>query len=212
MSENTVCDNNSNSYRGLLAEVWFTLMRSIGLGHNEISAVSSSSEELISLISESASGLNSNEVNIIRNLINMRDITAQDLMIPRADILAVSQNTNLSVMLQQMIDSDHSSIPVYRDSLDDVIGMAHIKDVLANINKGCDVSVGALVRDIMIVAPSSRALELLQEMRITQRYMALVVDEYGGIDGLIAVEDLIRKLLDDKNSTTQKQGSLEQSK
>ncbi|AHC73302.1 CBS domain pair family protein [Candidatus Endolissoclinum faulkneri L5] len=211
MSENTACGNSSSSYRGPLTEVWFALMRSIGLGHNEISAVSSSLEGLMASISESALPLNSNEINIIRNLIGMRDTTAQDLMIPRADILAVNQNTNLLVILQQMIDSTHSSIPVYRDSLDDVIGMAHIKDVLANINKGCDISAGALVRDIMIVAPSSRALDLLQEMRITQKYMALVVDEYGGIDGLIVVEDLIRELLDVKSETTKEQAPLNHS-
>src|SRR3546814_17182283 len=89
----------------------------------------------------------------------------------------------------------HSRMPIYRGTLDDVIGMVHIKDVIAHLNRGEDVPVSQLAREVLFVAPSSRALDLLQEMRMTRRHLALVVDEYGGIDGLITIEDLVEAIV-----------------
>src|SRR3546814_5433244 len=86
--------------------------------------------------------------------------------------------------LRLMGGAAHSRMPIYRGTLDDVIGMVHIKDVIAHLNRGEDVPVSQLAREVLFVAPSSRALDLLQEMRMTRRHLALVVDEYGGIDGL----------------------------
>lgn len=217
MSENTVYGNNGSngngnngsngngsngngnggSDRGPLVEAWRTLMRSVGLGRNGTSAVRASLEELIDENGEDASPIDPHEGAIIRNVLGLRDITAYDVMVPRADIVAADQATRLTDLSRQMSEVAHSRIPVYRDSLDDVIGMVHIKDVLAHLNRGDDVTAGALAREILIVAPSSRALDLLQEMRMTRRHMALVVDEYGGIDGLITIEDLIEEIVGD---------------
>ena len=206
MSENTIYGNNGsgngnggngNSDRGPLVEAWRTLMRSVGLGRNGTSAVRASLEELIDENGEDASPIDPHEGAIIRNVLGLRDITAYDVMVPRADIVAVDHTIRLTDLSRQMSEVAHSRIPVYRDSLDDVVGMVHIKDVLSHLNKGEDIAAGALAREILIVAPSSRALDLLQEMRMTRRHMALVVDEYGGIDGLITIEDLIEEIVGD---------------
>ncbi|MCR9070959.1 MAG: hemolysin family protein [Alphaproteobacteria bacterium] len=188
---------NGGSERGPLVEAWRTLMRSVGLGRYGTSAVRASLEELIEENGEDASPIDPHEGAIIRNVLGLRDITAYDVMVPRADIVAVDHATRLTDLSRQMSDVAHSRMPVFRDSLDDTIGMVHIKDVLAHLNRGDDVTAGALAREILIVAPSSRALDLLQEMRMTRRHMALVVDEYGGIDGLITIEDLIEEIVGD---------------
>jgi len=203
MSDNTLHGGNGNGNgngapeRGPLVDAWRTLMRSVGLGRGGASAVRASLEELIDENGEDASPIDPHEGAIIRNVLGLRDITAYDVMVPRADIVAVDHAMRLTDLSRQMSDVAHSRVPVYRESLDDVIGMVHIKDVLAHLNRGDDVTAGALVRDILIVAPSSRALDLLQEMRMTRRHMALVVDEYGGIDGLITIEDLIEEIVGD---------------
>lgn len=189
--------SDRGSDRGPLVEAWRTLMRSVGLGRYGTSAVRASLEELIDENGEDASPIDPHEGAIIRNVLGLRDITAYDVMVPRADIVAVDQATRLTDLSRQMSDVAHSRMPVFRDSLDDIIGMVHIKDVLAHLNRGDDVTAGALAREILIVAPSSRALDLLQEMRMTRRHMALVVDEYGGIDGLITIEDLIEEIVGD---------------
>ncbi len=190
-------NGNGGSDRGPLVEAWRTLMRSVGLGRGGTSAVRASLEELIDENGEDASPIDPHEGAIIRNVLGLRDMTAYDVMVPRADIVAVDHTTRLTELSRQMSEVAHSRMPVYRDSLDDVIGMVHIKDVLAHLNRGDAVTAGTLVREILIVAPSSRALDLLQEMRMTRRHMALVVDEYGGIDGLITIEDLIEEIVGD---------------
>ncbi|NQW09273.1 MAG: HlyC/CorC family transporter [Alphaproteobacteria bacterium] len=172
-------------------------MRAVGFGRGGTSAVRASLEELIDENGEDASPIDPHEGAIIRNVLGLRDITAYDVMVPRADIVAVDVSLTLSDLAGQMIDASHSRVPVYRETLDDVVGMVHIKDVVAYLHKGEDVAVSELLREVLFVAPSSRALDLLQEMRMTRRHLALVVDEYGGIDGLITIEDLVEEIVGD---------------
>ncbi len=196
MSDNTA-QNGQTSDRAPLVDALRTVLRAAGLGRNGTSAVRASLEELIEENGENASPIDPHEGAIISNVLGLRDITAYDVMVPRADIVAVDQDMTLQDLARQMSDAAHSRVPVYRGSLDDVVGMVHIKDVIARINRGEDTTAGALVREILFVAPSSRALDLLQEMRMTRRHMALVVDEYGGIDGLITIEDLVEEIVGD---------------
>jgi CBS domain containing-hemolysin-like protein len=189
--------DRGGSDRGTLVEAWRTILRAVGLGRNGTSAVRASLEELIDETAEDTAPIDPHEGAIIRNVLGLRDITAYDVMVPRADIVAVDHTMRVTELSHQMSEVAHSRVPVYRESLDDVIGMVHIKDVLARVNTGEDVTAGALAREVLIVAPSSRALDLLQEMRMTRRHMALVVDEYGGIDGLITIEDLIEEIVGD---------------
>ncbi len=137
------------------------------------------------------------ERSMLRNVLGLRDLRVDDVMVPGADSESVDGRVRLGELLRLFREAGHSRMPVSRETLDDPIGMVHIKDVLAHLNRGDDVAAGALAREILIVAPSSRALDLLQEMRMTRRHMALVVDEYGGIDGLITIEDLIEEIVGD---------------
>jgi CBS domain containing-hemolysin-like protein len=137
----------------------------------------------------------SHERTLIANILEIRDQPISDLMVPRADIVAVEASTTRDELLQLLAKKPQSRLPVYRDTLDEVIGIVHIKDVLAAIAEGRDFSLPDIVRPVSIVAPSMRVLDLLLDMRKTRQHMALVVDEFGGIDGVITIEDLIEGIV-----------------
>lgn len=134
---------------------------------------------------------------LIRNILGLRDITAEDVMVPRADITGVAIDSSLDALVTDMVKDSHSRVPVYRETLDDVVGMIHMKDVLAHVHAGKDVPLSSLLREVLFVSPSIRAMDLLQEMRLTRRHLALVVDEFGGVDGLITIEDLVEEIVGD---------------
>jgi CBS domain containing-hemolysin-like protein len=137
----------------------------------------------------------SHERTLIANILEIRDLPVSELMVPRADIVAVEADTEQDDLLHLLASRPHSRFPVYRETLDDVIGIIHIKDVLAAIAEGRSFTLPEIARPVSIVAPSMRVLDLLLEMRKTRQQMALVVDEFGGIDGLITIEDLIEGIV-----------------
>jgi CBS domain containing-hemolysin-like protein len=137
----------------------------------------------------------SHERELIENIQEIRDQPISELMVPRADIAAVDSDTDRDTLLRLLVDKSHSRLPVYRDTLDEVIGIVHIKDVLASIAAGGEFSLEAIVRPVSIVAPSIRVLDLLLDMRKNHQHMALVIDEFGGIDGLITIEDLVEGIV-----------------
>jgi CBS domain containing-hemolysin-like protein len=137
----------------------------------------------------------SHERELIDNILQIRDQPISDLMVPRADIVAVDITTERDELLKLIVERSHSRLPVYRDTLDDVVGIVHIKDVLAVLAEGREISLKDIVREVSIVAPSMRVLDLLLDMRKTHQHMALVIDEFGGIDGLITIEDLVEGIV-----------------
>jgi CBS domain containing-hemolysin-like protein len=137
----------------------------------------------------------SHERRLIENILEIRDMPVSELMVPRADIVAVEAATDKEALLGILVEHAHSRMPVYRESLDDVIGMVHIKDVLATITENRHLSLPEIVRPVSIVAPSMRVLDLLLDMRKAHQHMALVIDEFGGIDGLITIEDLVEGIV-----------------
>ena len=144
---------------------------------------------------EGAAAIGSHERVLLSNILALRHVTAYDVMVPRADIVSVSLDTSIDKLAAIMSEAAHSRVPVYRENLDDVVGMAHIKDVLKHTKSKTPVELSTILRTVSIVAPSMRALDLLLEMRLSRVHMALVVDEFGGIDGLITIEDLIEEVV-----------------
>ena len=135
------------------------------------------------------------ERKLIANVLRLRELTAVDIMVPRADIVAVDIETPMDDLRDILGKRAHSRIPVYRESLDDVIGLVHIKDVVTAL--GCESvpHLRDIAREVSIVAPSMPLLDLLLEMRQSRQHMALVVDEFGGIDGLITIEDVVEEIV-----------------
>jgi magnesium and cobalt transporter len=152
-------------------------------------------EELIEDRDSAEIPIDEHERQLLGNILHLRDVTAYDVMVPRADIVAVEAKTTLEALIALFIGCGHSRLPVYRRSLDDVIGMVHIKDLLEVMGQGKPFNLPRLARRVQFVAPSMRVTDLLLEMRLKRSHLALVVDEYGGIDGLVTIEDLVEQIV-----------------
>ena len=142
--------------------------------------------------------LDAEERALLGNVLRLRGITAYDVMVPRADIMAIPESHSLTETIALIQTEGHSRYPVYRDGLDDIIGMVHIKDVFAAVGKEEKAfALTDILRRPLFVVPSIPVLDLLLQMRQARVHMALVVDEYGGIDGLITIEDLVETIVGD---------------
>lgn len=126
----------------------------------------------------------------------------EDVMIPRAEIIAVEENTDLQDLIRLFAETTHSRLPIYRETLDDPVGIVHIKDlvsVLADRVNGAETDarhpLKEMRRDLLYVPPSMRLPDLLLKMQSTRIHLALVVDEYGGTDGLVSLEDLVEQIV-----------------
>ena len=137
----------------------------------------------------------SHENELLKNLAGLRGITASDVMVPRVDIVSVAMSDDFNEIVKQLIKTNHSRVPVRNESLDDIAGILHIKDVLANLFLKEKQNIKSLLKKPIFVSPSISLLDLLYEMRVKKRHLALVVDEYGGIDGLVTIEDLVEELV-----------------
>ena len=146
-------------------------------------------------ISEMESGFDINEGLLLRNMLGLRDITAEDVMVPRADIVSVDIADGFDSVMRQISEASHSRVPAYERGVDSIVGMLHIKDLLLHLLQEKQPALSGLLRPVLFVSPSIRLLELLQEMRLKRQHLALVVDEYGGIDGLITIEDLVEEIV-----------------
>lgn len=178
-------------------------------------------EELIEENGEAAEAadpeLAAQERQLLTNILRVRRLTVYDVMVPRADIVAIDIATPLAEALTRLARKAHSRIPIYRDTLDEIVGVVHMKDLLIHIADSyaglagdgpasepsgglvaalADAKgLGDFVRDVLIIAPSMRVLDLLLEMRQRRQHLALVVDEFGGIDGLVTIEDLVEQII-----------------
>ena len=134
---------------------------------------------------------------MLRNVLKINEITARDIMIPRANISAVEVSNSLDMVLGIFLKEAHSRAPVYEKNLDNIIGMVHIKDLLKHkINNGENEAMFLqnIKREILRVPPSMPVLDLLMKMQLTRIHMAIVIDEYGGSDGLLTIEDVIEEI------------------
>ena len=152
-------------------------------------------EELIDQEETGEIPASKDELTLLRNILNLHGLTVYDIMVPRADIVAVDIDISLTELVRTMSEEAHSRIPVYRGSLDDIAGMVHIKDLLACWNNEHKTILNDLVRPVLFVAPSMPILELLLQMRVSRLHLALVVDEFGGIDGMVTIEDLVEEIV-----------------
>jgi len=170
-------------------------------GRNGDSQLRDSIEAIIDEIEEgvpddaAATPISGHERVLLGNILKLRHLTAYDVMVPRADIVSVHIKSGLAELVGMMSKAGHSRVPVYRESLDDVVGIVHIKDVLKYGEAKETFDLSKIVRTVLIAAPAMRVLDLLLEMRLSRVHMAMVVDEFGGIDGLVTIEDLVEEIV-----------------
>ena len=145
-----------------------------------------------------AGDLSPAERQMLRNLLHFGEQTAGDICVTRGDIISVASSISFDDLVRAFAEAGHSRLPVYGDSLDDVIGMIHIKDVfVANVDAGRDRSLAALMREPLFVPESMGVIELLARMRQQRIHLAIVVDEFGGTEGLVTIEDVVEVIVGD---------------
>src|SRR5437588_12592528 len=132
---------------------------------------------------------------LIGNVLKGHGRNAADIMVPRVDIVALDVDQPFAEVVKCMAEQGDSRVPVYRETLDDVIGFIHVKDVLAPVADRRPAKLTRLLRKVLFVAPSVPILDLLVQMRQARTHIAMVVDEFGGIDGLVTIEDLIEEIV-----------------
>jgi magnesium and cobalt transporter len=182
--------NDVVSHGGLLRAILRRLRRR---ERNE--AVREAIEELIEETPESDTPISEDQRVLLANILKLRDKTVRDVMVPRVDIIGISANTPLDEVVRLIQAEAHSRYPVYRESLDDVIGMVHIKDVLVYWGTPKKFNLRDILRRVVFVAPTLPVLDMLLDMRRSRTHMALVVDEFGGTDGLLTIEDLVEEIV-----------------
>ena len=153
-------------------------------------------ETVLDTVKKDDENITKQERSMLLNVLKIDQIRSIDIMIPRADIGAVEVNDSFEKVLEVFIKESHSRVPVYEKNLDNIIGMIHIKDLVKYQNDG-NFEVGFLKkikRDIIEIPPSMPVLDLLMKMQLTRLHMGIVIDEYGGTDGLVTIEDVIEEI------------------
>ncbi|MEO0327696.1 MAG: hemolysin family protein [Pseudomonadota bacterium] len=225
-------NSDSNSLFGWLAGL-FTRRRNGSTMRDDLADALSDEES-------TAQGFSPEERAMLTSILRMEDLRIEELMVPRTDIIAVSQDITLAELLKIFEDSGHSRMPVFDDNLDDPRGMVHIRDVVAHLTKAATLPRGEaskrrkkppanldfkkvdlskpiaglkLLREVMFVPPSMGARELMARMQAERVQIALVIDEYGGTDGLVTLEDIVEEIVgdiedehDDEQSHIKEQG------
>jgi CBS domain containing-hemolysin-like protein len=167
-------------------------------------AMRESLEEVIEESERKEPALSQQERVMLANLLGFGELKVADVMVPRAQIMAVDEDTPMAELVALFRDAKHSRLPVYRETLDDPTGLVHVKDVLALLEpdtaggyRPAPSSIASLKRPILFAPPSMRALDLLLKMQASHTHLALVIDEYGGTDGLVSIEDIIEEIVGD---------------
>jgi CBS domain containing-hemolysin-like protein len=183
-------DSGSRLWRG---------MRHLLFGDEAEPTLRDEIEEAIDEAEESrpvAGDLSPAERQMLRNLLHFGEHTAGDICVTRGDIIAVPQTIGFDELVRAFADAEHSRLPVYGESLDEVVGMIHIKDVFAaNHDPSRDRSLTALMRSPLFVPESMGAIDLLARMRAERVHLAIVVDEFGGTEGLVTIEDVVEEIV-----------------
>ena len=167
---------------------------------NKILFSKSSKEEIFNYITSDTIDTNqieeaddNNEKSLIKNILALSEKSVEDVMVPRGEIISVEKNQTYNEILSLIKNESHSRMPVFENNLDNAIGFFHIKDFI-KFNEN-NFKIESILRDVLFVAPKSPILNLLRRMRLSSIHMGLVVDEFGGVDGLVTIEDLVEEIV-----------------
>ena len=172
-------------------------LRSVGGARGEVTSLRKSLEVLIEQHAGAGPPDNPDERLMLMNILKLSELRVENVMVPRADIVAVDVGTPLDQVVTVFRAEFHSRMPVFRGTLDDVIGMVHVKDIVALADERGAASLERIVRDVLFAPASMTVLDLLSKMRQGHIHMAVIVDEYGGSDGLVTIEDLVEEIVGD---------------
>ena len=176
-------------------------MRALIFGDDGETTLRDEIEEAIDEADEArpvAGDLSPAERQMLRNLLHFGESTAGDICVTRGDIMSVPSSISFDDLVRAFADAGHSRLPVYGESLDTIVGMIHIKDVFnANVDESRDRSIATLMREPLFVPESMGVIELLARMRAERTHLAIVIDEFGGTEGLVTIEDVVEEIVGD---------------
>ena len=177
-------------------------MRSLLFGDDGETTLRDQLEEVIDEAEESqgsrpvAGDLSTHERQMLRNLLHVGDETAGDVCVNRGEIIAVPSSITFDGLIRAFAEAEHSRLPVYGDSLDEIVGMIHIKDLFVAMNDETrDRSIPGMMRTPLFVPESMGVIDLLARMRAERIHLAIVVDEFGGTEGLVTIEDVVEEIV-----------------
>ncbi len=186
-------EENSEANNGIISS-FKSIFRKI-FGQKNKEQFLESISQLVAVCAQK-SFISSEEQKMINNIIKIDDIKVSDVMIPRTDIIAMSKKSTLEQIKDMIISKEHTRMPIYGENLDEVIGFIHSKDLVKFLSKEVqDFDINSLIRTIIYVPHSMRVVDLLRKMRSSRVHIAIVLDEYGGTDGLITIEDIMEEIV-----------------
>jgi CBS domain containing-hemolysin-like protein len=141
--------------------------------------------------------LETDQQEMIRGVVELSDTTVKEIMVPRIDTVFISVDATREELLDRIVESDHSRFPVYKETIDNVVGILYVKDLLKVLVKGGELSIQNLLRKPFFVPGSKHINDLLAELRRRRVHIAVVVDEYGGVSGIICMENIIEEIIGD---------------
>lgn len=195
-SEQSQSNTKPNRYKSFFKR-WFHQRHQHNLRQSIVNLVDDRNNHLPTIPDDNKEEFNPHERLLISNILRLKDKTADDVMIPRADIFAIDDSINFKQALEIMQHENHSRVPVYHQELDNIQGMLHVKDLISYIGHSEDFDFGKVIRQPLFIAPQIPVLDLLLQMRVHRIHLGLVIDEHGSIDGLITIEDLVETIVGD---------------
>lgn len=172
------------------------ILRMFGL-HTASETESYSSDELKYLVDQvrESGNIEDSNYDIIKNAFDFSERTARQVMVPRTQVLAIDVNDYDAETLETVIEDGFSRIPCYEDSIDNIIGIVHLKDILKKMRQNGEVDIRPIVRPVSFVPETKRIGQILKEFQIKHQQIAMVLNEYGGIEGIITMEDILEELV-----------------
>jgi len=147
--------------------------------------------------SKAIKDLEEDQRQMIRGVVELSDTTVKEVMVPRTDTVFLSATASREELLACICESEHSRFPVYQDTVDNVIGILHVKDVLKALVNNNTININELARKPYFIPVSKHIDELLRELKRKKVHIAVVVDEYGGVSGIVSMEDIIEEIIGD---------------
>ena len=187
-------DSDGSRTGGDALSQWMNWLRGLARGRGDQS-LRESLEDAIQEADEEGIAIADEERAMLRNILAFGELSVDDVMVPRADIEAVEVGLGLPALVAAFREAGHSRLPVYRETLDDLVGMLHVKDLLPFWGREDDFDIARVMRPVLFVPPSLPLPDLLVRMRAQRVHLAIVVDEYGGTDGLVSIEDLVEEIV-----------------
>lgn len=183
--------NNQNSlFKKIRSKIFKSLLPKTSRFEEEV-------VELLGEINPDGLQINPEGRNILHNVFNLGEVKVSDVMIPRTDIIGVEDDISLERLKETLIKNEHTRMPVFHSTLDNVLGFIHIKDFIPILGTKKNFVMKDMLREILFVPPSMKIIDLLYNMKSKRVHMAIVLDEYGGTDGLVTLEDIMEAIVGD---------------